>query len=517
MAVPLSQARWILFAICILIIAINLDYTSVNLALVSMAAEVDSDLNVIQWSLSAYVLAWASSVVLAGRLADIFGKRRILLYGVGLFALSSLLIGMGTSTEVIISGRVLQGIGGALFVPSLYALTFSSFPPEKHGFAIGLVGGAAGIGLAIGPSFSGFLLEYLSWRWIFLINIPLALITMAIITMTVPKEPKRLLTDKVDLTGAALLGAALPLCICALNELGDKGVSTQPLMMMLVGAILFIGFFTHLLKTKAPLIPLDLFKNTPFFKRCMLPFMSHQFTFSVVLVMMGLYLQNVLNYPPFESGLIFLAMTLGFGVLSIYGGSLVDKVGLRVPSVLGLLILSIGTVSMTLLAADSSLSFVALVLMIIGIGLGLCLSSYNTAMMQAVPSSEVTLAAGVFSMGALISHTLAVVIATGSITTIGLYYAFSGAGMGSLPHDQTLQVSVIMSSAHWTQDLYAIFPEGLKDIVNESISNGFMFALHLAGLTCALLTGGGAWLANKHLHVEGALEQEGANPPVMIA
>ena len=131
MAVPLSQARWILFAICILIVAINLDYTSVNLALVSMAAEVDSDLNIIQWALSAYVLAWAASIVLAGRLADIFGKRRILLYGVGLFALSSLLIGMGTSTELIIGGRVLQGIGGALFVPSLYALTFSSFPPEK--------------------------------------------------------------------------------------------------------------------------------------------------------------------------------------------------------------------------------------------------------------------------------------------------------------------------------------------------------------------------------------------------
>ncbi len=517
MAVPLPQARWILFAICILIVTINLDYTSVNLALVSMAAEVDSDLNIIQWALSAYVLAWAASVVLAGRLADIFGKRRILLYGVGLFALSSLLIGMGTSTEEIIGGRVLQGIGGALFVPSLYALTFSSFPPEKHGFAIGLVGGAAGIGLAIGPTFSGFLLEYLSWRWIFLVNIPLALITMAIISLATPKEPKRLLSDKVDLTGAALLGAALPLCICALNELGDKGLTPQPLMMMLVGSILFIGFFTHLLKAKSPLIPLDLFKNSPYFKGCMLPFMSHQFTFSVVLVMMGLYLQNVLKYQPFESGLIFLAMTLGFGVLSIYGGSLVDKVGLRVPSVLGLLILSIGAASMTLLAADSSLSFVVLVLMILGIGLGLCLSSYNTAMMQAVPPSEVTLAAGVFSMGALISHTLAVVLATGSITTIGLYYAFADPAMWNLPTDQAHQVGVIMSSAHWTNDLYAIFPEGLKGTVQESINHGFMFALHLAGLVCALVTGAGAWLANKHLHVEVAAAQEGAIPPAMVA
>ena len=424
---------------------------------------------------------------------------------------------MGTSTELIIGGRVLQGIGGALFVPSLYALTFSSFPPEKHGFAIGLVGGAAGIGLAIGPSFSGFLLKYLSWRWIFLVNIPLGLITMAIVSLATPKEPKRLLSDKVDLTGAALLGAALPLCICALNELRDKGLSAQPLMMLLVGTLLFIGFFTHLLKTKSPLIPLDLFKNAPFFKGCMLPFMSHQFTFSVVLVMMGLYLQNALNYLPFETGLIFLAMTLGFGVLSIYGGSLVDKVGLRVPSVLGLLILSIGAASMTLLAADSSLSFVVLVLVVIGIGLGLCLSPYNTAMMQAVPSSDVTLAAGVFSMGALVSHTLAVVLVTGSITTIGLYYVFADPGIWSLPTDQALQVSVIMSSAHWTHDLYAIFPEGLKDAVKESISNGFMFVFHLAGIVCALLTGAGAWLANRHLHVEIALKQETAAPPAIVA
>lgn len=514
MSVPIQQARWILFAICVLILAINIDYTSVNLALVSMAADVDSDLNIIQWALSGYVLAWGAFVVFAGRLADIFGKRRILLYGVTIFALASAFIGVGQSIEVIIAGRVLQGFGGALFVPSLYALTFSSFPTEKHGFAIGIVGGAAGIGLAIGPSFSGFLLEYFSWRWIFLINIPLSILTMLVIILTTQSEPKRILKDKVDLTGASLLGAALPICIYALNEIGDHGLQTQSFMFGLVGLVLFVGFFTHLKKSDNPLIPLSLFRNSAYLKGCMLPYMAHQFTFSLTLVLMGLYLQNVLNYPAFESGLIFMAMTLGFGLLSIYGGALVDRAGLQLPSILGLSITSIAMTSMVFLSPESSLIFVVGVLMVAGIGLGFCLSSYNTAMMQAVDSSQVTLASSVFAMAALVSHTLAIVISSGMITTIGLAYAQSELSSLSLTAGQMHQVSVIVSSANRSADLFLLFSDRLKPMVEAAVNNGFMFALHVAVLLCAFLTAVGAMMTRKYMHIKVPVSSEDAVPAI---
>lgn len=515
MSLTHKQALWALFAVSLQIFIINIDYSGVNLALIAMSQDVNCDLNTIQWMLSAYVLAWGSVVVLAGKLADLFGKKLLLTIGVSIFAAASLIIGMGESAHVLIGGRILQGIGGALFIPSLYAITFAAFPPERHGFAIGVIGGAAGIGLACGPSLSGFLLEFLSWRWIFWINIPLALTTIGIIHFNTPRDVKPEGKHSLDMVGAILLSGALPSLIYGLHALSNRGLDSHAMIYLMIGFVLTAGFISHLGKVEEPLISPGLISNPTYFKGCLIPFMSHQFSFSVVLVTSGLYLQNILHFTAFDAGFVFLAMTAAFGVLSIYGGQISDKWGLRVPSIMGLGALTLGLVMSTLLTAETSLAYVLASLLIIGFGLGFCFSSFNAGMMKAVPSSDVTLASSVFAMACLIGHTTAVVGTSLMITFFGQWKAQSLLASSSLDAAQIKQLGVIMSSTHRAPELFAVF-EGIDlNLIYKATEEGFLFASHLSLGFAAALCGVGTLLAHRYLHIsQEALEDKVTIPSI---
>ncbi|HBN22064.1 MAG TPA: hypothetical protein DD412_02350, partial [Holosporales bacterium] len=257
-----TRAYLVLCAMMILILLINVDYTAVNIALLPISKDSGADLNTLQWLLSGYVLAWATLVIPAGQMADIYGKRRLLLWGVSVFALASLLCGILTSAPLLIFARVLQGFGGALFVPPLYALVFECFPEKSRGFAIGMLGVGAAIGLAIGPSFGGYILANFGWRWIFLINGPLCLITITMIMLCVAKEPKRISDGKVDTQGGLLLGVALMGFMYALNQSEVWGLKDPALWGIIAFSLSLLVLFIKTSKTKENrLIPEGLFSN----------------------------------------------------------------------------------------------------------------------------------------------------------------------------------------------------------------------------------------------------------------
>lgn len=500
MSISNKQALWALFAVSLQIFIINMDYTGVNLALISISKDVSCDLSTIQWMLSAYVLAWGSVVVLAGKLADLYGKKLLLVVGVSVFALASLIIGFGQSASVLIGGRVLQGIGGALFVPALYALTFGAFPPERHGFAIGIIGGAAGIGLVVGPSLSGLMLEFLSWRWIFWMNVPLALLTISIIQISTPADVKIDEKPKLDMPGAVLLGSALPALIYGLHALSNEGLNSHSILFLVLGVSLVGGFTLHIKKAKNPIISPRLMSNTVYFKGCLLPFTAHAYSFSVVLVTMGLYLQNILHLSAYDAGFVFLAMTAAFGILSICGGQIGDKFGLRVPSLVGMGSLTLGLMMLALLTQDTSIAFVLTGLLMVGFGLGFCFSSLNAGMMKAVPASEVTLASSVFAMTCLMGHTLAVVSTSLVIIFCGQWKALMMLESLSMNVAQIKQLGVIMASTQRTPELFTIFENMDLNLIYQATDAGFLFASHLSLGFAAALAGIGLYLVNRHLH-----------------
>ncbi|MBP9694708.1 MAG: MFS transporter [Alphaproteobacteria bacterium] len=486
------QSFWILFSLSVLVFLINVDYTAVNLALVSIAADMEAPLNTVQWVLSAYVLSWGAFVVLAGKMADIYGKRRILLYGVWIFVIASAIIGLSADPYILIAGRVLQGIGGALFVPPIYSLVFMTAPPEKQGFVIGVLGGAAGLGLATGPSFGGLILSYLGWDWIFFVNIPLGLIVIAVILLVVDKEPKLVSENKVDHVGAGLLAIGLVFLMIAFNQAEAWGIDSVYLYVLMAFGFGALYLFGKQQRGKAEqMIPFSFFKNKTYLG-CVGGVFVFELIFSSFIVLMGLYLQNILDYDAKIAGYIFLSMTLSFGLFSPLGGKLVDLVDGRIPLVGGMLLLFAGLSITLFFDGSSSLTQIISAFLLVGLGFGLSLSPVNAIMMQSVDEKDVSTAAGIFAMSALVGCTIGVIFASSLLT--GLARGFLTQSLVSadfvLSSEQTRTLFTVATSARYSPEHLTGFPLEILPKVLQLIDGSFLHAMsyvQMASMVLALL------------------------------
>lgn len=484
-----SVARIVLVAMMILILLINVDYTAVNIALLPIAKDIGSDLNALQWLLSAYVLAWGAFVIPGGQLADIYGKRRILLWGVSLFTVASILCGVVSSTELLILSRVLQGMGGALFVPPLYALVFECFPENRRGFAIGMLGVGAGLGLAVGPTFGGYILETLGWRWIFLINGPLCILTICLIMFAVKKEPARLSQKNPDIKGSFVSGVTLVIFMYAMNQAEVWGLTDPRLWGLFALSLLGLVIFSQTKKyTDNPLIPTGIFKNKAFMG-CMIGFGIYAFAFSSLLLIVGLYLQNLKGYSAYDTGLIFLAMTVALGILSPYGGSLVDKMDARIPICIGLLLLAGAVGAAMTFSQTTSLYTILIVLFCMGLGMGLAFPALNAKMMQVVDPSILSTASGTFIMCCCTLQSLGVVISSSLFTGVGLFYLRTKLNTldVSLSTEKLSVVEAFLESAYRDLSVFVDFvPESVPtfiNLVNESLVSSLTYVM---GLVCCL-------------------------------
>lgn len=490
-----TRAWFILIAMMILILLINVDYTAVNIAMVSISYDIDVELNTLQWLLSGYMLAWAASVIPSGQMADLYGKRRMLLWGVLIFMLTSILCGLVDNAPMLILARVLQGFGGALFVPPLYALVFECFPESKRGFALGMLGVGAGIGLAIGPSFGGVILETLGWRWIFLINGPLCLLVLAIIWIFAIKETPTKTEVTLDMVGSLLLGGALAVGMFALNQ-GEVWGMTDPALLSLLGVSIGLAaiFYVYSSKRKHPLIPRGLFKNRPFVGT-MVSFSIYSFGFSVILVTLGLFLQNVQGYDAYTAGIIFLPMTIAIGVLSPFGGKMTDSMDARIPICLGLILVAIALVMAGFFTANSSIYYVVTVLLLIGLGMGVSFPALNASMMKAVDPSILSTASGTFIMGCTVSNTLGVVASTSLLVGIGRVYLdklinMGHGGVDPKTYDALLE---LLSSAHRNMALLshhtATDVETFISYLNQSFTNSFAWVVWMTAVFMVIAFG----------------------------
>lgn len=519
MSESLNAKVWlILSAVSALIFLLNIDYTAVNLALVSISEEIPADLNTFQWLLSGYVLTWAAFVVPAGRFADRAGKGKMLIIGVSLFIAGSLLTGLGHRIDILIAGRILQGIGAAIFTPPCYGLIFDTMPPQKRSFGMGILAGVAGLGLAAGPTCAGYLIYYLSWRWIFYINIPLGLLVILAVVLFVPKDSANPKAPKVDPLGSFLLAAGLGLFMFGLNQIEIWGIQDLKLLSMIAaGVTALILFWLFDRKQKNQTMPRHFFKNKPFMS-ALLAVTLNVYNFSLILVMMGLYLQNTLHYSGYEAGIIFLAMTLAIGLLSPIGGKIGDKVDIRYPIIAGFLCLALSTFLMSLLDGSSSVFTVLIALLFAGIGLGLSWPTLNAAMMRAVEPHEINTASALFTMATMVANTLGVIVSTSLVVMFGqskLTALLSAKNITLLDDQNTILFSAINQVEHTAKQL-ADLPEHL---IPELLT--FLDASFVYGLTRDMWIGGALSLLGCLLVLKGLKNLKSASTtadiPVIVA
>jgi EmrB/QacA subfamily drug resistance transporter len=391
-----ARARWVLAATALGSGMAFLDGTVVNVALPAMGEDLDADIAGLQWIVNGYMLMLASLILLSGSLGDRLGRRRLFVVGVIWFALASAVCAAAPTLEVMIAGRVLQGIGGALLTPGSLAILQTSFRHSDRGKAVGAWSGLTSVAAAIGPFVGGTLVDHGSWRLIFLINLPLALITVLVAMRHVPDTRDETSTGKLDIGGAALATIGLAGLTLGLISAGDRGFGDPAVLTSLVIGLVGLAVFVEVERRSShPMLPPGIFKNLRFTGANLVTVVVYgalgTATFLVVV-----YLQTVLGYDALEAGAALLPMTLLMLALSGYAGSLSERVGARIPMTIGPLLMAGGFLLMRRIGPGSGyFSDVLPAVVVLGLGLVSTVAPLTATVLSSVEDHHAGIASGV--------------------------------------------------------------------------------------------------------------------------
>lgn len=409
----------ILLLLALTMFLVVLDSAIINLALPAIKTALDFDASSLQWVLTAYILTFGGFLMLGGRLADLYGRRRILVLGMSGFVLTSLLIGFSTSDTMLIVLRAVQGLAGALMAPTALSILLTTFQEgEERNRALSVWSIVASGGAAAGVFLGGLLTQYLGWEWCFFVNVPIGLLGILGVMKYVPAHSSEAKDKHLDLPGAALVTGGLMSLVYALTLAAEAGWTAPSTLGILVLSFVLLGaFLFNETKAKHPLVPLSIFRirNVSGANLVMLPVMAGMlgmFFFS------SLYVQNVLQYSPIMSGLAFLPIPIIIGVLSHYAPRLLGRFGFKPMMVFGISLVTLGTLLMSFAGADSSYwAHLLPAFLILALGLGTSFISVAVAATTGVPGDEAGLASGLMNTsqqigGALGLAILAVVAST---------------------------------------------------------------------------------------------------------
>ena len=329
----------------------GLDATVVNVALPAIREDLGGGLAGQQWVSNAYLLTLGSLILVAGSLGDLYGERRVFSIGVGGFGVVSVVCAVAPTIEVLIAGRALQGVFGALLTPSALAVIISAFPPDERGAAIGSWTAWSGIAMVIGPLAGGWLVDTASWRWIFAINVPFVLITLALVAMAVPKAPGRR-DVQLDWLGAVLTTFGLAGPVLALIRQPEDGWGSPTVWAVGLGGIaLLVLFVLHERRTPQPMLPMELFKRRNFSFGNLQTFAMYG-GLGAMFFFLTLFLQQVAGYDALEAGIATIPTTLVMFALSKRAGRLADRYGPRLFMGCGPLVSAVGVALLLRLDED---------------------------------------------------------------------------------------------------------------------------------------------------------------------
>ena len=395
-ALGTARGRWVLAATALGSGMAFLDGTVVNVALPAMGEDLNAGMAGLQWIVNGYMLMLASLVLLSGSLGDRLGRRRTYVVGVIWFAAASVVCAIAPNLEVMIAGRVLQGIGGALLTPGSLAILQTTFQHSDRGKAVGAWSGLTSVAAAVGPFVGGTLVDRGSWQLIFLLNVPLALATVLVTLRHVPETRDEEAAGKLDITGAILATLGLAALTFGLISAGDHGFGDPMVLTSLaIGVVAFAAFVEVERRGKHPMLPLSIFANRRFTAANLVTVVVYgalgTATFLVVV-----YLQTALHYSALWAGASLLPMTVLMLVLSGYAGGLADRIGPRIPMTVGPLLMAGGFLLM--LRIDTGTSYYSAVLpavVLLGLGLVATVAPLTATVMASVEDHHAGIASGV--------------------------------------------------------------------------------------------------------------------------
>ncbi len=415
--------RWVLLASILGSGLAGIDATVVNVALPAIGRDLDTDFAALQWTVSAYALTLASLILLGGSLGDRYGRRRVFTIGVAWFAIASLLCGLAPTAPLLVAARALQGVGGALLTPGSLAMIQASFAPEDRGKAIGAWSGLGGVATAIGPFLGGYLVEAASWRWVFLINVPLAVLVIVVAQRHVPETRDHSVTGRVDLLGAGLGALGLAGVTYALIEAPSKGGgSTEVVASAVVGVLAFGAFLAAEARERSPMLPLSVFRSTQFSAANAVTFVVYG-AFGGVLFLLVLQLQVVGGFSPIVAGTALLPITVVMLLFSAPSGQLATRIGPRLQMSVGPLVVAAGLLLMLRIGPGASyVGDVLPAVLVLGAGLATMVAPLTATALAAVEDEHAGIASGVNNAVARAAGLIAVAVLPAAAGLSGAVY-----------------------------------------------------------------------------------------------
>lgn len=380
-----------ILSISLAIFMSSLDGTIVNIALPTISEAFSISSSTVSWVATAYLLVMAGCVLIFGKVSDIIGFKRVFLSGFIIFTLGSLACGvlpdMFNSFPLLVVSRVFQGIGGAMITAIAPAMVTTYIPMEMKGKAMGVIMTLAALGTAIGPTVGGLLTQYISWHWIFFINVPIGIFAVLLGARVIPGSQVSRGLSGFDRYGAALVFVGLAALLFAVTEGYSYGWTSPVILGMLVISFIAMGLFlSHELHSSSPILELRLFKNRNFLLTNLalaLVFLS----FSGISYLLPFYLEYVLDYPTSTAGLVLTSLSIAMMVSGILAGLLFNRVGARTLCISAAIILLAGYYLMWHLHVDTTIGYILTCLSAIGFGMGLLITPISNMILNSVAKS----------------------------------------------------------------------------------------------------------------------------------
>jgi EmrB/QacA subfamily drug resistance transporter len=412
-----ARKWWTLAAVAFGLFMIMLDNTVVNVALPSIAADLQIGLSELEWIVTGYALTFASLMLTGGKLADLFGRRLIFIVGLAIFTISSLVCGLAGSGELLIGARVVQGAGAALMNPATLSIIAATFPPRQRGMAIGIWAGVSAMALAIGPLVGGLLTEHISWSWIFFVNVPIGVIAIAASLLLIPESKDESAEQRLDVPGLLTSGIGLFALTYGLIEANTYGWTSGRIVGTFVVAVAMLLAFVLLeLRQRIPMLDLSLFR-TGTFAGANLAVLLVALAMFGVFFFVSLYMQGVLGYSAVKTGAAFLPMTILIVLVAPIAGKSSDRFGSRWLMTSGMVLIAIQLFYFSRLGVDESYWSLLPAMILGGFGMSLVMTPSAAAAVRALPVDKAGVGSAVLNafrqvggsmgialMGAIMAH-----------------------------------------------------------------------------------------------------------------
>jgi EmrB/QacA subfamily drug resistance transporter len=443
--------RWLALALLgTAFFMVVLDSTIVYVALPSIDEALGFWAGGLQWVISAYLLTFGGLLLLGGRSADLLGRRRMFMIGVGLFAASSLVCGLASSAQVLVAARVVQGVAAAIMAPTALSLLMTVFEegPQRNR-ALGIWGGIGGVGATSGLLIGGPVTEGLGWEWVFFINVPVALGVVALCPTLLPESRAPVGRRVYDVAGAVTITLALVLLVFAVSEAPDAGWTSAQTIGSVAAATIFVATFLRIeTHSVAPLVPLRIFRSRALVGGNLV-LLTAGAAVDGMLIILTLYAQGVLGYSTVQFGLGVAVMTVASVAGAIGGQALVTRLALRPAAVTGMILVGIACLALTQVSVDGSyFGDVFLGLLLFGAGLGATFVASQIAGLSGVAEQEAGLAAGLVDSSFNIGSALGIAVLS-SVAVARTESVIAGA-------DQPVDTALAMTEGFQTAFLVAL-------------------------------------------------------------